>query len=130
MPLPTVSNTYKRLSNKYRLLIINEDSHEELASFKLNRLTVYVVCSTLFVMLISLTVALLWFTPLKQLTPGYGTSYKAEAKFKLLKIQTDSLAKASAQQQNYISSIQVALTGNVPASGIDTTILQISKDTL
>lgn len=53
------TNTFKRLRNQYRLVLINDDTYEELVTFKLSRLSVYVVFSTAFVLLISLTVALI-----------------------------------------------------------------------
>lgn len=43
------NSTLKRLRNRYRLVVMNEDTYEEVVKFKLNRLSVYVAMSTLFV---------------------------------------------------------------------------------
>jgi hypothetical protein len=64
-------NTLKRLRNRYRLVVMNDDTYEEVVTFKLSRLSVYVGLSTIFVLLVGLTVALIVFTPLKYYITGY-----------------------------------------------------------
>ena len=120
-----INQTFKRLRNRYRLVIMNDDTFEELATFKLNRITVYIAVSTLFIVLITATVALLWFTPLKQLTPGYNQSFGVDAKYKQLKIETDSIAKVTTLQTSYISNLQKLLTNQNPTTALDTNLLQI-----
>jgi hypothetical protein len=51
-----VSATFKRLQNRYRLVVMNDDTYEEVVTFKLSRLSVYIGLSTVFVLLVSLTV--------------------------------------------------------------------------
>lgn len=58
------NSTLKRLRNRYRLVVMNEDTYEEVVKFKLSRLSVYIGLSTLFVVLVGLTIALIVFTPL------------------------------------------------------------------
>lgn len=67
------SSTLKRLQNRYRLVVMNDDTYEEVVTFKLSRLSVYIAMSTIFVLLISFTIALIVFTPLKYYIPGYGS---------------------------------------------------------
>jgi len=64
------NSTFKRLRNRYRLVVMNDDTYEEVVTFKLSRFSVYVLMSTIFVVLIGLTVALIVFTPLKYYIPG------------------------------------------------------------
>ena len=63
-------STLKRLQNRYRLVVMNDDTYEEVVTFKLSRLSVYITLSTIFVMLTGLTVALIVFTPLRMYIPG------------------------------------------------------------
>ena len=65
-------STLKRLQNRYRLVVMNDDTYEEVVTFKLSRLSVYITLSTIFVLLTGLTVALIVFTPLRMYIPGYG----------------------------------------------------------
>ena len=66
------NSTLKRLRNRYRLVVMNEDTYEEVVKFRLSRLSVYIVLSSVFVLLTILTVALIVFTPIKYYLPGVG----------------------------------------------------------
>ncbi|HEY4965137.1 MAG TPA: hypothetical protein VII28_02010 [Puia sp.] len=66
------NSTLKRLQNRYRLVVMNDDTYEEVVTFKLSRLSVYVFLSTVFVLLTGLTVALIVFTPLNFISPDMG----------------------------------------------------------
>ena len=50
--MPDVNNTLKRLRSHYRLVIMNEDTFEEVVKFKLTRMGVYIVLSTVFILMI------------------------------------------------------------------------------
>ena len=64
------NSTLKRLQNRYRLVVMNDDTYEEVVTFKLSRLSVYIALSTIFVLLTGLTVALIVFTPLRYVYTG------------------------------------------------------------
>ncbi len=116
--------TLKRLNNRYRLVIMNEDTYEEVVTFRLSRISVYIALSTLFVLLVGATVALIVFTPLKYYIPGYG-SVKVNREYKQLKYITDSLEKQVTYQTQYIDGIRRVLSGNIPTTALDTTQLKI-----
>ena len=119
-------NTLKRLRNHYRLVIMNEDTYEEVVKFKLNRLSVYIAFSTLFILMIALTTSLIIFTPLKYYLPGVGYgSVKQVKEYRTLKIRTDSMEQALKYQKQYFDNLQKVLQGNVPR--LDTTTLAIPK---
>ena len=120
------NNTLKRLRNRYRLVVMNEDTYEEVVKFKLNRLSVYIALSTLFVLLTGLTVALIVFTPLKYYLPGVGYGNSKQVKeYKMLKIRTDSIEQALQYKQQYLDDLQKVLGGNVPK--LDTNKLDLPK---
>lgn len=119
-------NTLKRLRNRYRLVVMNDDTYEEVVTFRLSRMSVYIALSTIFVVLVGLTVALIVFTPLKYYIPGYG-SVKADREYRQLKYITDSLEKQVSYQSQYIDNIKRVLNGDNPAR-LDTTQLQVPKD--
>jgi len=103
----------KRLSNQYRLVIMNDDTYEEMATFKLSRLSVYIGFSTLFIVLISVTMSLVIFTPLKYYIPGYG-SHQSRAELDLLKIRTDSLEQGILYKEQYLEAVKKVLNGSSP----------------
>ena len=119
--------TLQRLRNRYRLVVMNDDTYEEVVTFKLSRLSVYVMLSTIFVVLVGLTVALIVFTPLKYYIPGAGSNYKSIMELKQLKYRVDGLEKQNAQNVLYIEGIKKALTGGGTVS-LDTTRLNIPKE--
>jgi len=118
--------TLRRLRNRYRLVIMNDDTYEEVVTFKLSRLSVYVALSSLFVLLVGLTVALIVFTPVKYYIPGYGSA-KVDREYRQLKYAYDSLDKATARQAQYIDALHKVFTGDVPMK-LDTTVIQLPKE--
>jgi len=116
-------STLKRLRNRYRLIVMNDDTYEEVVTFKLTRLSVYVLLSTVFVLLTGLTVALIVFTPLKLYIPGYGDA-NAARELRQLKIRTDSLEMAVKYKDQYLENLKSVMQGDVSVK-LDTTTLDI-----
>jgi hypothetical protein len=119
------NSTLKRLQNRYRLVVMNDDTYEEVVTFKLSRMSVYISLSTIFVLLTGLTVALIVFTPLRLYIPGYG-DMNATKELRDLKIRTDSLEQAMINKDRYLESVKGVLLGNGNIN-IDTTALDIPK---
>ena len=127
MPLPDVNSTLKRLRNHYSLVIMNEDTFEEVVKFKLTRLSVYVVLSTIFILLVCLTVALIVFTPLKYYLPGTSMGTAKEVKeYRALKFRTDSMEQALKYQDDYLKNIEKVLQGKIVP--LDTSKLSLPKE--
>jgi len=118
-------NTFKRLRNTYRLVIMNDDTYEEMVAFRLSRLSVYIGLSTVFVLLVGFTIALIAFSPLKYYIPGYGTKESRTA-LQILKIRTDSLENEIRYKEQYLEGIKKVLAGDKPAT-LDTIPLALPK---
>ena len=125
MPKLDAGSTLKRLRNRYRLVIMNDDTYEEVVTFKLSRMSVYIAFSTIFVLLVGLTVALVVFTPLKYYIPGYGNA-SIGREYRELKYITDSLEKQVHFQAQYIDGVKKVMVGEV--ADLDTTQLQLPKE--
>jgi hypothetical protein len=120
-------STLKRLRNRYRLVVMNDDTYEEVVTFKLSRLSVYIMLSTIFVLLVGLTVALIVFTPLKYYIPGASTDYKTAMELRQMKYQVDDANKQIRLLQQFDLGLR-----NGPLKGnntvvIDTTSLDLPK---
>ncbi len=122
MAIPDANTTLRRLRNRYRLVVMNEDTYEEVVAFKLSRISVYIFLSILFVVLVGLTVALIAFTPLKLYIPGFGDAKQAK-EYKGLKVKADSIERTLIYKQQYIDNIQKVLKGEVIKQ--DTTPLKL-----
>ena len=66
------SGFFKRLSNKYRLVVMNDETFEERLSFRLSRLNVFIAVGASVIILIIITTYIIAFTPLREYIPGYG----------------------------------------------------------
>ena len=125
METKSQDNSLKKLQNKYRLVVMNDDTSEEIITFKLSRLSVYIGFSSVLVLMIGLTIGLVAFTPLKYYIPGYGTR-QSRAELQKLKIRTDSLENAINYKDQYLESIKKVLIGTTPTQK-DTVPLLIEK---
>ena len=118
--------TLKRLRNRYRLVVMNDDTYEEVVTFKLSRFSVYMMLSAIFVVLVGLTVALIVFTPVKYYIPGYGSA-RVNREYRQLKYVTDSLDKQLSYQTEYINSLKKVFSGDTEIK-LDTTQIQVPKE--
>src|SRR5688572_26827119 len=106
---------------------MNDDTYEEVVTFKLSRLSVYVMLSTIFVVLVGLTVALIVFTPLKYYIPGSALDYKKARELREIKYLVDSIDRDNAYKARYIDNLKKVLSGNVSVN-LDTTVIDVPKE--
>jgi hypothetical protein len=88
-------------------------------------MSVYVGFSTIFVLLVSMSVALVIFTPLKYYVPGYG-SRQSRSELQMLKMRTDSLEQNIHFREQYLESIKKVLNGTAPTQR-DTLAIPVPK---
>ena len=114
---------FKRLTNRYRLVVMNDHSYEEVVTFKITSLGVYIVSCFIFVLLVGLTTALISFTPLKFYIPGYG-SQSERRELTRLKMRTDSLERQIRYREAYLDNLQKVLSGQSELL-LDTAVISI-----
>ncbi|MCL8008121.1 M23 family metallopeptidase [Gelidibacter japonicus] len=102
----------KKLLHKYRLVVLNEDTFEERFAIKLTRLNVFVIVSLSSILLVSGTIFLIAFTPLREYIPGYSSA-KLKKQATELSFKTDSLKQVIDVNEKYFASIKRVLTGDV-----------------
>ena len=97
---------------KYRVVIMNEDTLADVATFRLNRLNVFVYSSLFAILLITLTSLVIIYSPLRQYILGFS---EADLKKRIvdLTFQTDSLQQRISTNEAYFSSLQKVLTGDI-----------------
>lgn len=120
---------YHRLRDKYRLIILNENSFEEKVSIRLSRMNVFIIAGMLAIILIFLTTYLIAFTPLRELIPGYSDSGNSRELYEL-QLKADSIEMAVMQKDKFIENIRRLLNGEVLDSvytqqpGVDSVVRQ------
>ena len=114
---------FKRLTNRYRMVIMNDHTYEEVVTFKITRLSIYVISCFVFVLLVGLTTALISFTPLKYYIPGYGTQSERKELIRL-KSRADSLERSLRHKEAYWDNVKNILSGKTELA-LDTAIITI-----
>jgi len=103
----------QRLKNKYRLIIYNDDTFEEIWYMRLSRLNVLAVFGTGAILLITLVSLLIAYTPIREFIPGYP-----EGDMRRTMVQNyarlDSLEKELQLRGQYIDNISTIMAGGVP----------------
>lgn len=102
----------RRLLNKYRIVIVNDKTFEDVRSFKLNLLNVLGATTTLVFLLILSTVLLLVLTPIKEYIPGYSSANLKQKAIELT-LKVDSLEADALRNQSYLMAIKAVLIGDI-----------------
>ena len=116
-------SNFKKLTNRYRLVVMNDHTYEEVVTFKLTRLGVYIASCFVFVLLVGLTTALISFTPLKYYIPGYGTQSERR-ELTRLKLRADSLERQMQYRELYWQNVKDVLSGKAELI-LDTAVIAI-----
>jgi murein DD-endopeptidase MepM/ murein hydrolase activator NlpD len=103
----------RRIRDKYRLVLLNEETLEERISFKLSRLNVFVAIGLMSIILVFITTYIIAFTPLKEYIPGY-TDVTLQRRIYELQLRSDSVAFAMRTQEKYLEGLKKVLGGDIP----------------
>ena len=101
-----------KLLTKYRLVLLNDSTYEEKTSFKISRLNVFSALFALMFIVVFITSAILFFTPIREYIPGYS-SISLQKQATLLSYKTDSLRQIVFLNDQYINSLKKVLTGDL-----------------
>ena len=103
-------NFFTRLKNKYRFVLMSEDSFEEKLSFSISKLNLLSLLSVVIIIALSLSFALLIFSPLKEYIPGKSSS-KMQRDLISLALTSDSLQNQLNIQSLYLNNISSIMKG-------------------
>ncbi|MDR6760623.1 hypothetical protein J2Y38_000821 [Flavobacterium sp. 2755] len=91
---------------------MNEDTFEEIFSFRLTLMNVFVMFTLGGIFLILVTTFIIAFTPLREFIPGYSSS-QLKRNATELAIKSDSLETALKKNEAYIKGVQKVLNGQL-----------------
>ncbi len=101
-----------KMRDKYRLVIMNDDTFEEVTSVKLTPLAVYIGISSLIVGTAILVTMLIIWTPLKRYIPGYG-DFTRDSEIAALTGKVANMENEIEATRRYNENIRNILTGNM-----------------
>ena len=104
-----------KLKHKYRLIIYNDNTFEEVWYMRLSRLNVFTFVGTGIFTLIVLVTILIAFTPIREFIPGYPDGIMRRNIINNVH-KLDSLEHALEVRDRYFASINRIIRGEVPVS--------------
>jgi murein DD-endopeptidase MepM/ murein hydrolase activator NlpD len=93
-----------QLRNKYRLVILNDETFGEKFSLRLSPLGVIIAISTITILMTTLVISLVAFTPLREYIPGYG-DVSERKQLLVLGLRTDSLEQTLRARDWYMNNL-------------------------
>ena len=102
----------ERLLNKYRLVVLNEDTYEEKLSYRLNKLNIFLLVALISLTLVITTIGLIAFTSVKEYIPGYDSSVLRQNAIKNIEL-LDSLERVVNRNQTFINSVGAVILGEI-----------------
>ncbi len=108
---------------------MNEDTFQEHASFKLNRLNVFIALMLLTLFVVGITFAVIAYTPFREYIPGYSSIQVRKDALEMQE-ELDSLVEMTSQTQFLLKNTQKALVGDIPVTSLnkDSIIAIINKN--
>lgn len=102
----------RKLKSRYRLVIMNDETLEEKASFNLRPLNVFVTAGLSIITLITITTFLIAFTGLREYIPGYADLATQRRVYTLVQ-RTDSMERKLRSRDVFLANIRNIVNGNV-----------------
>ena len=131
MTLSTSSNNSRKSRNSeqntYRMVILNDETFEEVSSYKLTLRNIYVLISSFVVALGLLIVACIVLTPVKKLIPGYA-DFESNPKFIQITQDLEAIQDSMAAQEVYLSAFRQLLTADGSTLALEGDINKIQLD--
>ncbi len=97
-------------SRHYKMVFLRSDDLQEVRSIDLSITGIYVLLSSLFIIIGSVIWATAAYTPLRQLIPGYGQVQSNDEVLKLIKSLED-MEVSIEERQTYLNAFRTIITG-------------------
>lgn len=112
----------KKLYTKNRLVVVNENTFEEIFSLRLTLMNVFLVATLGAILIVTVTTFIIAFSPLREFIPGYSSGDLKQNATELA-LKSDSLTAVLKKNEAYIESIKKVLMGNLDHA-------KLSKDSI
>jgi len=104
---------FHKLTNKYRMVLLNEDTFEEVGNMRLTRLNLIALVGVVLILLVTITYILIAFTNIRELIPGYpDAAMRQQIRTNAMKI--DSLEFEQTIRDQYFENLNRIISGEAP----------------
>jgi murein DD-endopeptidase MepM/ murein hydrolase activator NlpD len=100
----------RQLKNKFRLVVMNDQTLEEKFSLRLTPMNVLVFGGTIALCLITITLYLIAFTPIREYIPGYA-DVSMRRNLVIMTLKSDSLEEKVEAHEAYIQNLVKVING-------------------
>lgn len=115
----------QNLKHNYRLVVMNNETFEEVGAYQLTLLNVYLVVTSLLVIFTLLVGSVFAFTPLRKYIPGYGDTVQVE-ELRDLQREVRELEKQLAVHRDYTENFRRILVGDaITAEDAESDVTQV-----
>ncbi|MCF8346599.1 MAG: peptidoglycan DD-metalloendopeptidase family protein [Bacteroidales bacterium] len=111
---------WRKLMRKYRLVILNEESYEEIGFIRLSRMNIMAIAGILTLILIALVYVAIAYTPVRELIPGYPDAMMSHH-IRQNAMKLDSLQRELAMRDQYFLNINRIVSGQRPEDYLNDT---------
>lgn len=109
---------FRKLKNRYRLVVMNDTTFDERFSAFLTPLNVISVVTLVLFILLIIVSSVIVFTPLREYIPGYGDT-QTRLNAMSAAVRADSLQKSQREYEQYFFNLQRVLSGEISADSIN-----------
>lgn len=103
----------RKLTHKYRMVLLNEDTFEEVGNMRLTRLNLIALVGIVLILLVSVTYILIAYTNIRELIPGYpDAAMRQHIRTNAMKL--DSLEHEQSVRDLYFENLNRIISGDMP----------------
>jgi murein DD-endopeptidase MepM/ murein hydrolase activator NlpD len=117
----------RKLMHKYRLVILNEESFEEVGFVRLSRLNILSIVGIMTVLVIALVYVTIAYTPIRELIPGYPDAMMSHH-IRQNAMKLDSIQRELAIRDQYFMNINRIVNGERPEDFMNDTSTNQGED--
>jgi len=104
---------FHKLTHKYRMVLLNEDTFEEVGNMRLTRLNLIALVGIVLILLVAITYSLIAYTNIRELIPGYpDATMRQHIRTNAMKL--DSLEHEQSIRDQYFDNLKRIISGEIP----------------
>lgn len=110
----------QKLTHKYRMVLLNEDTFEEVGNMRLTRLNLIALVGVILILLVAVIYSLIAYTNIRELIPGYpDAAMRQHIRENAMKV--DSLEYEQAIRDQYFENLRRIISGEAPENYMNDT---------
>lgn len=122
------SRILRKLMHKYRMVLLNEDTFEEVGFVRLSRLNIFAISGFILILVIAIVYTLIAYTPIREFIPGYPDAMMSQH-IRENAMKLDSIERELAMRDQYFQNINRIVNGERPEDYLnDTTAISGQED--